>query len=128
MDKIVAHFLKDVNGVSFGTKRKAVRVVFGTAKEYKKNKFSETITDDFGFCHVFYNAEDECEAIEVFGDIKVEVDGAVIFPTDVETAKKQLSDLVEEDGSLISKKFSVGIYAPSGKMESILFGAPGYYD
>jgi hypothetical protein len=128
MDKIVAHFLKDVNGVSFGTKRKAVRAVFGTAKEYKKNKFSETITDDFGFCHVFYNAEDECEAIEVFGDIKVEVDGAVIFPTDVETAKKQLSDLVEEDGSLISKKFSVGIYAPSGKMESILFGAPGYYD
>ena len=128
MDKIVAHFLKDVNGVSFGTKRKAVRAVFGTAKEYKKNKFSETTTDDFGFCHVFYNAEDECEAIEVFGDIKVEVDGAVIFPTDVETAKKQLSDLVEEDGSLISKKFSVGIYAPSGKMESILFGAPGYYD
>ena len=128
MDKIVAHFLKDVNGVSFGTKRKAVRAVFGTAKEYKKNKFSETITDDFGFCHVFYNAEDECEAIEVFGDIKVEVDGAVIFPTDVETAKKQLSDLVEEDGSLISKKFSVGIYAPSGKMQSILFGAPGYYD
>ena len=128
MDKIVAHFHKDVNGVSFGTKRKAVRAVFGTAKEYKKNKFSETITDDFGFCHVFYNAEDECEAIEVFGDIKVEVDGAVIFPTDVETAKKQLSDLVEEDGSLISKKFSVGIYAPSGKMESILFGAPGYYD
>ena len=123
MDKIVAHFLKDVNGVSFGTKRKAVRAVFGTAKEYKKK-----ITDDFGFCHVFYNAEDECEAIEVFGDIKVEVDGAVIFPTDVETAKKQLSDLVEEDGSLISKKFSVGIYAPSGKMESILFGAPGYYD
>ena len=58
MDKIVAHFLKDVNGVSFGTKRKAVRAVFGTAKEYKKNKFSETITDDFGFCHVFYNAED----------------------------------------------------------------------
>lgn len=128
MDKIVAHFLKDVHGVSFGTKRKAVRAVFGTAKEYKKNKFSETITDDFGFCHVFYNAEDECEAIEVFGDIKVEVDGAVIFPTDVETAKKQLSDLVEEDGSLISKKFSVGIYAPSGKMESILFGVPGYYD
>ena len=128
MDKIVAHFLKDVHGVSFGMKRKDVRSVFGTAKEFKKNKFSETTTDDFGFCHVFYNVEDECEAVEIFDDVKVEVDGAVVFPSDVETIKKQLPDLVEEDGSLISKKFSVGIYAPSGKMESILFGAPGYYD
>lgn len=128
MDKIAAHFLKDVHGVSFGMKRAAVREAFGTAKEFRKSKYSKTTTDDFGFCHVFYNANDECEAIEIFDDVEVEVDGTVVFPTAIESVKKEIPDLLEEDGSLISKKFSVGIYAPSGKMESILFGAPGYYD
>ena len=42
-------------------------------------------------------------------------------------SKEQITDLQEEYGSYISKSQSVGIYAPSGKPESILFGNEGYY-
>ena len=45
--------LVEVNGVKFGMKRCDVRKIFGNATEFKKSKFSKTITDDFGFCHVF---------------------------------------------------------------------------
>ena len=37
-------------------------------------------------------------------------------------------DLKEDYGSYISKKLSIGIYAPEGEPESILFGETGYYE
>ena len=42
--------------------------------------------------------------------------------------KKQVNDLEEDTGSYISKKLSIGIYAPGGTPESILFGEVGYYE
>ena len=84
-------------------------------------------TDDFGFCHVFYNSDDECEAIELFKGVQVMIDDRLVFPTGLDEAKKILGDLMEDNGSYISEKNSVGIYAPDGSMESILFGVAGYY-
>lgn len=126
MDKINAQPLSEVNGVKFGMKRDAVRQIFGEAKEFKKSKFSKTTTDDFGWSHVFYNINDECEAIEVF-DREVAVNGKVIFPADIASAKEIFPDLKEDNGSFVSTSKSIGIYAPSGNMESILFGSAGYY-
>ena len=128
MVKIVANPLKEVHGVKFGMKRDEVRSILGTATEFKKTPFSKTTTDDFRFCHVFYNINGECEAIELFEETEVIVDGTVVFPTNIETVKKIFSDLTENDDSFISKSQSIGIYAPCGKMESILFGISGYYD
>ena len=128
MDKIIAVPMKEVNGVTFGMKRDMVRKRLGDAKEFKKTKFSKTITDDFGFCHIFYNTNDECEAIEIFGNTEVSINGTIVFPTNIETVKKFISDLVEEEGTFISKNKSLAIYAPSGKMESILFGDSTYFD
>lgn len=120
--------LKEVNGVRLGMKREAVRKILGEAKEFKKSKFSKTTTDDFGCCHVFYDTNDECEAVEIFGEVEVSVNGKVLFPTGIEEVKNVINDLEEEYGSFISKSQSIGIYAPEGKMESILFGNPGYYE
>lgn len=128
MNKIVATPLKEINGVRFGMKRDEVRKIFLSFKgEFKKTPFSKTTTDDFGFCHVFYNANDECEAIEVF-DAEVYVDGTLVFPSNIETVKALFHDLVEEDDGFIIKSQSIGIYAPYGKFESILFGIPNYYE
>lgn len=128
MDKVNAVPLREVAGVKFGMKRLEVRNVLGDAKEFKKSKFSKTLTDDFGFCHVFYNSDDECEAIEVFQEVQVMINDILVFPTTLDEAKKILGELTQDNGSYISEKDSVGIYAPSGNMESILFGVAGYYE
>lgn len=119
--------LSEVNGVRFGMKRNEVRNIFGEAKEFKKSKFSKTTTDDFGFCHVFYNLNDECEAIEIFDESEVQINGKTIFPKGVDILKSMLTDLEEDENGFISKSQSIGIYAPNDKMESILFGCAGYY-
>lgn len=128
MDKVNAVPLKEVAGIKFGMKRSEVRKELGEANEFKKSKFSKTLTDDFGFCHVFYNSDDECEAIELFKEVQVMIDDRLVFPTTLDEAKKILGELMEDVGSYISEKDSVGIYAPSGSMESILFGIAGYYE
>lgn len=121
--------LKEVNGVSFGMPRSEVRIALGGKyKEFKKNKFSKNTADDFGVCHVFYTPDDKCEAVEVFSDCEISVNGKVLFPLDILSVKKQIEDLKEDTGSHISRKLSIGIYAPGGAPESILFGEAGYYE
>ena len=129
MVKWTAIPLKEINGVKFGMSRSEVRALFsGKYAEFKKSKFSQNTTDDFGICHVFYNKDDKCEAVEVFNDCEVSVNGNLLFPLDISSVKQQIDDLEEDSGSYISKKLSIGIYAPEGKPESILFGEPGYYE
>ena len=120
--------LKEVNGIKFGMKRAEVRKILGEAREFKKSKFSKITTDDFGFCHVFYNTNDECEAVEIFEDIEVVIDGRIVFPGEIDTEKVAIDGFVEEDGSWINAQKSIGIYAPDKNMESILFGIKGYYE
>lgn len=127
MDRLIAKPNTEVNGVKFGTLRSEVRKVFEQAAEFKKTKYSRNTTDDFGFCHVFYDEEDRCEAFEIF-NCEVQVDDTVIFPGTIKTAKIVLGTFVEECGSWINKEKSIGIYAPNGNIESILFGKSGYYE
>ena len=116
-----------VNGVKFGMSREKVRSLLGTATEFCKGKDAVNTTDNFKFCHVSYDENNKCEAIEIFYESEVYVNGTLIFPTDFETAKKVIEDLEEDDDGLISISKSIGIYAPCGDMESIVFGKEGYY-
>ena len=116
-----------VNGVKFGMSREKVRSLLGTAAEFYKGKDAVNTTDNFKFCHVAYDENNKCEAIEIFDESEVYVNGSLIFPTDFETAKKVIEDLEEDDDGLISISKSIGIYAPCGDMESIVFGKEGYY-
>ena len=116
-----------VNGVKFGMSREKVRSLLGTAAEFYKGKDAVNTTDNFKFCHVAYDENNKCEAIEIFDESEVYVNGSLIFPTDFETAKKVIEDFEEDDDGLISISKSIGIYAPCGDMESIVFGKEGYY-
>lgn len=121
--------LKEINGIKFGMSRSEIRKSFGNKyKEFRKNKFSKNTTDDFGICHVFYSQDDKCEAVEVFDGCEVSIEGRVIFPVDILSVKRLIPDLKEDYGSYISTKLSIGIYAPEGEPESILFGETGYYE
>lgn len=128
MDNWIAIPMKKVNDIEFGMERSEVRKKFAVpVREFKKSKYSKRTTDDFGSCHVYYDGNDKCEAVEIFDEVAVYVDDKKIFPVTVEEVKKIIPDLVEEEDSYISEKLSIGIYAPDDKMESILIGCEGYY-
>ena len=45
-----------VNEVKFGMNREEVRRLLGSATEFYKFDDDVNTTDDFGFCHVFYES------------------------------------------------------------------------
>lgn len=116
--------LEEVDGIKFGTDRNVVRKKIGDYSEFKKTPFSNNTTDNFGFCHVYYDDNNKFEAIEIF-DAEVYIGDRKVFPVNV----NQLSDIIDDfDDELISVSKSIGIYAPDGYPESILLGCKGYYE
>jgi len=126
--------LISIGNVFFGEDRRDVRKKLGEFHEYKKSKFAKATTDDFGFCHVYYDVQNKCDAIEF-----------VVSKSDVIWNGKNLSilnykdfeKLVEEhdceinidDSGFISKKIQMGVYAPNREnVESILVARDGYYE
>ena len=132
MYELIVEPLMNVGDVYFGMSREDVRKILGGYTEFKKNKYSENTTDDFKFCHVFYDKENKCEAIEIFQEVKVKIGDIEIFPGDLKEAVNYLRNIDEkleiDNVGCISKNKSIGIYAPYSKMESILFGKKDYYD
>ncbi len=128
MTRVTAEPLKRVGEIELGTSRSVVREAANLPyKEFKKTLLSTNTTDDFGAFHVYYDDDDRCEAVELFDDVEVEVAGNVVFPVTPEEAQRVIPSLASDGDGLISVEESIGIYAPGGKMESILFGARGYY-
>ena len=98
MFKWTAEPLKNVNGIKFGMSRKEVREIIGRIYfEFKKTKFSKTTSDNFEICHVFYNTQDEFEAIEIFDEVYVTIEGKQIFPTDIAVLAELSEDFIKED-------------------------------
>lgn len=127
MARITAIPKKRVGHIEFGVSREEVCAAVGLPCEtFMKSLFDDVPTDDFGAFHVYYDAQDRCEAVEVFPEFEVEVNGRLIFPTSLDEAMKALPSLKRDDDGLISVEDSVGVYAPYGAMESILFGIKGY--
>ena len=128
MKKINVIPLESINNIKFGLNREKVRDLMGDYKEFKKSKFSKNTSDDFGFCHVYYNLLNECEAFEFFGDeISIFIKDKQVYPSKISEIKHLFDDLKEDNGSLVSKSKSVGVYASGDNIESILFGVKDYY-
>lgn len=129
MDKrIIVEPLKGIDEISFGISREEVRKYFGNNfEEFKKSKFSKNTTDDYGYCHIFYDKDNKFEAIEFFDEVTIIIDDIIVFPNRIEVIKKVSDDFEKDEESYISKEKSIGIYAPNDIMESILLGMKGYY-
>ena len=131
MKKLCIVLLKQVNDIHFGMMRSEVRAVLGDATEFNKTALSSTPTDDYGYCHIFYDENDKCEAIEVFDVAEVYINDKQIFPVDKNSAlsllKNFFEDISQDDDGFISCKYAIGIYAPDETMESILIGRENYY-
>lgn len=119
---------KSVGKIKFGSDRKEVRsVLSGFLGEFKKNRFSKNTTDEFECCHVYYDAEDKCNAVELFAANELIYENKNLFSLSVSELEKLFPDMIEEYGSYCSKKYSVGVSFDEGKAESILVGCKDYY-
>lgn len=131
MKKFEVKVKKSVNAAEFGCDREKTREVFGNGfREIQKNKFSLNTMDAYESFHVFFTKDNKFEAIEIFGDIKVTVNGKKIFPGGVDKAVNALPQLKREDYGLIDKSNSIGITLSQddeNRIESIMFGCEGYY-
>ena len=129
MRQLTANPLTNVGPIKLGAAREAVRAAAGPGfEEFRKSPSSENTTDDYGSFHVYYDESDTCVAMEVFPEIEVLVDGEVVFPTTLDKAAAVIPSLERDDDGLLSTAKSIGVYAPYGEMESILFAVRGYYD
>ncbi|OON99802.1 MAG: hypothetical protein ATN35_10780 [Epulopiscium sp. Nele67-Bin004] len=121
---------KSVDEIEFGTTRSKVREMINLPyKEFYKTKLSRNTTDDFGVCHVYYDCNDNLEAIEVFG-VDITIGGINVFDLTRETMQQLTDDFVGDDSEYYeSLSLSIGIYIPADKVhpESVLFGLEDYY-
>lgn len=132
MKEITVVPLKSVGNISFGMERSKVREILGDYKEFKKSKLSINTTDDFNICHVYYDKNNQCEAVEFFQGIAIKIENEIVFPARFNEICSKLKTLdcnleIEKD-TCTSIKYSIGVYASTDKVESILFGCKGYYN
>ena len=81
MKKIQVVLLESVGNIKFGMTKQEVREKYAVKGEFIKNDCSNNLTDDLGFCHVYYNDEGKCEAVEIFNDVEVYIGEKLLFPT-----------------------------------------------
>jgi len=119
------------NEIRFDDPREDVRKKFGAFKEFKKNRFSKNITDDFGDFHAFYDESNTLQAVEFF-EGEVCLNGDRLFPNTKEGLIAILSCLdneaVSTAESVESKMLGINAYAPGDTVETLLIYRQGYYD
>lgn len=132
MKKLVVDPTNSVNGVPFGADREAVRKEFGKKyKEIKKTIFSENTLDAYEDFHIYYTVDNRFDAIEVFGKVKVFMDGNAVFPGDVSDVTDCYKSFKKDGDGIISKDMSIGITVDQDDdkiITGILFGREGYYN
>ena len=122
--------------IKFGSTRDETRKTLGTFKEFKKNKFSKNTTDDFSFCHVFYDGENKVEAIEFFDSTEFLYEGKNLFSFQFDKLESFLGNnaitFQEDDSGLRSDAIGLSVFSPGKnkgekKIETILIYKKGYY-
>jgi len=122
-----------VGDISFKMKRANVRKLLGEFSEFKKSKSSEKTTDDFKFCHVFYDKEDKVEAVEFFEESGLVYEGKKLFSMSynelLQFVKEKKFDYNDDDTGVIIEDIGIAAYAPGKRgIESVLVYCKGYYD
>ncbi len=130
--KFTVELTKKVNGIAFGTDRKDVRKAFDSKyTEMKKNIFSKNTMDAYKDFHVYFDRNDQFEAIEIFNNSELLIEEKIVFPGKLSVLRKVLPELCpDEYGGYIDKKNSVGVTTSTDnpeRLESILLGCKDYY-
>jgi hypothetical protein len=130
-----------VGPIEFGLTRTDLRRRLNSpADGFRKSPTDTVLTDAFdtlGF-HVFYNAEDRCEAVEFYRLTMPTLYGRNLLEQPFADARVWLQSLdpgiQAESGTLISHTYGLGLYAPSAlhdlrsPVEAVIVFRRGYYD
>jgi len=116
----------------FLTERSNVRLLLGKYNTFKKSKTSENSTDDFGFCHAYYNAYDQLIAIEFFPEADLRFIGEKLFSL----SSKELASLLKmfdekvviDEYSIFSKALGICAEIDEGDIKSVLVSTADYYE
>ena len=119
--------------IKLGSPRTETRKTFGAFKEFRKTKGSKNTSDDFFCCHVFYNDQDQVEAIEFFDEaeflFKEQNLFLFAFAELVSFLKNNSVNFSEDDSGLRSDAIGLSAYSPDKqRIETILVYRQGYYD
>ena len=122
-----------VDDVFFDMTREAVRKILGQYKEFKKTPASKNTTDDFNFCHVFYDLNNKAEAVEFFAGNGLIFKETDLFSMDykglLQFIKTHSTNYSEDDSGVIINDLGFAVYAPDkNTIETILVFRKGYYD
>jgi len=119
--------------IKLGALRDEARKTLGAYKEFRKTKFSKNTTDDFSFCHIYYDDQDKVKAIEFFDSTEFLFMERNMFSFQFMELKSFLKsksiDFQEDNSGLKSEAIGLSVYSPDKvKIETILIFKEGYYD
>jgi hypothetical protein len=125
--------------IRFGITRAEVKKVVGSVpKPFKKTPDSAVLTDAFKLgshgVHVFYNADDRCELVEVFcpGPHGPELEGRGFlnrpFDRALAWARERDPELLTDNSGFYSGEMGIAVYAPSGRIESLSAFTESYFE
>lgn len=117
-----------VGAIKFGESREEVRKLIGNYKEYKKNKFSTNTLDDFGFCQVFYDANNKVEAVEMYRNVKLIYDDVNLFDLDKSELVNKLQNhhIDDDEYGMTIPSLGLSISLIDNVPDSILVYQRGY--
>lgn len=119
---------KSIGSILIGSSREIVRKNNPNFQEFKKNRFSRNSTDDYGLYHVFYTTSNYVEAVELFKEIDIILNGKRITSLSLDELISCLSDpkMTKESDNINFPTYGLSVSIQSGTIESYLFYARGY--
>jgi len=126
-----------IGDLKLNADREEVRNFFDNKyNEFRKSETSENTTDDFEFCHAYYDREDKLKAVEFFNDENVDIiyNDESLLKISYTRLKEILknSKLEIEDCGFTDYYNGIAGYTSSNdeneSVETILIFRKGYYD
>ena len=118
--------------IIFLTERSNVRLLLGKYNTFKKSESSENSTDDFGFCHAYYNTYDQLIAIEFFPEADLRFNEKKLFMLSVKELASLLKTfdeaIVIDEYSIFSKALGICAEIDECDIKSILVCTADYYE
>ena len=130
--KLTIKPMEGVNEIKFGMTRDEIHSLWGETEGFYKGD-QDILTDDYRFCHIYYDSNDLFEAIDIAAEyVDVYYENTILSSkySDILRFFENIYDDIEEHGDgFISKKGSIGVYIENDEdiVDAILFGKKGYY-
>jgi len=129
---LIIKSMESVNEIKFGMTRDEIHSLWGETEGFYKGE-ADILTDDYGFCHIYYDSNDLFEAIDIAAEYVDVYYENTILPekySDILSFFRNMYDDIEEHGNgFISKKGSIGVYIENDEdiVDAIVFGKKGCY-